>query len=125
VRDALPELLNTALTSYRLTDGSASRARRAAVHPIWQRAIDAAPKACFGLAVENLSTMKRPEFRAMMVRNVAGSIRAAIVAHDRDVTPDLVKRLVEEAVVTEILDPNRDKKTDRLLERHRWIERPA
>lgn len=125
VRDALPELLKTALTSYRLTDGSATRARRAAVHPIWQRAIDAAPKASFGVAVENLSTMKRHEFREMMVRNVAGSIRAAIVAHDRDVTPELVESLVSEAIAAERFDQKRGKKVAKLQERHRWIERPG
>jgi hypothetical protein len=125
VRDTMPELLATALTSYRLTDGSASRARRAAVHPLWQRAIDAAPKASFGVAVENLTTMKRPEFRAMMVRNVAGTIRAAIVAHDRDVTPALVEILVSEAIATERQDRNRNRKIAKLEERHRWIERPA
>jgi hypothetical protein len=95
------------------------------VHPLWQRAIDAAPKASFGVAVENLSTMKRPEFRAMMVRNVAGTIRAAIVAHDRDVTPALVESLVSEAIATERQDRNRNRKIAKLEERHRWIERPA
>lgn len=125
VRDALPELLATALNSYRLTDGSASRARRAAVHPLWWRAMKAAPRAEFGLGVVNLSTMRREEFREMMVRNVAGTIRAAIVAHDRDVIPELVESLVSEAIAAERQDRNRRRKVAKLQERHRWIERPA
>ena len=125
VREALPNLLQTALTSYRLTDGSATRARRAAVHPLWWRAIKYAPRADLGVAVVNLSTMRRDEFRALMVRNLAGSIRAAIVAHDREVTAQLVEEIVAEAITAERDDRNRRRKVERLQERHRWIERPA
>ena len=125
VRDALPELLATAFTTYRLTAGDATRARRAAVHPLWWRAMQHATRAELGAAVVNLSTMRREEFRALMVRNIAGSIRAAVVAHDRDVTAELIEELVSEAVTAERDDRNRKRKVSKLQERHRWIERPA
>jgi hypothetical protein len=125
VREAMPALLATALHSYRLTAGEATRARRANVHPLWWRAIQFAGASDIGAAVVNLSTMRRVEFRELMVRNLAGSIRAAIVAHDRDVTADLVEELVSEAVALEREDRTRDRKIGRLQERHKWIDRPA
>ena len=119
------ELIAGALSAYRLSAGDSSRARRAKVHPMWWKAYLAASAASFIPRKVNLSTMRREEFRALMVRNVAGSIRAAVVAHEGEVTAELIAALTSEAVATERDDRHRGKKTARLQERHRWIGEAA
>lgn len=121
----LRPLISTALHSYRLTDGSATRARRAPVHALWWRAIEAAGGADFGAAVVNLSTMKREEFHAMMRANAVGTARAALVALYGEIDQAALDEFVAEVAAREQFDPQRNRKISKLQERHRWIERPA
>lgn len=121
----LRPLISTALHSYRLTDGSASRARRAPVHALWWRAIEAAGGADFGAAVVNLSTMKREEFHRMMKANAVGTARAALVALHGEIDQAALDDFVADVAAAEQFDPRRKHKIAKLQERHRWIERPA
>ncbi|WP_431301814.1 hypothetical protein [Sediminicoccus sp. BL-A-41-H5] len=125
VESSLRPMISTALHAYRLTDGSASRARRANVHPLWWHAMEAAGGADFGAAVVNLSTMKRDEFHAMMRKNAIGTARAALVALHGEIDQAAMDDFMSDVAASEQFDPRRKEKISRLQERHRWIERPA
>lgn len=124
VEGNLRPLISTALHSYRLTDGSASRARRAPVHAMWWRAIEAAGGADFGAAVVNLSTMRREEFHAMMRANAIGTARAALVALHGEIDQAAMDDFMSDVAASEQFDPKRGKKIEKLRERHRWTGKP-
>lgn len=125
VTEHLRPLLATALSSYRLTDGTATRARRAAVHPLWWRVMHRAGRADMGVAEVNLSTLRREEAHRMMFKNAVGVARAGLVALHGEVTPEAVEAFAAELAKAEGRDPQRAKKVQRLKERHRWIGDPA
>jgi hypothetical protein len=121
VKAELRPLLATALSSYRLTDGAATRARRSAVHPLWWRVMERAGRADMGLAEENLCGLRREEFAAMMHKTAVGVLRSRLVALHGEVTPAALEEMAAEIVKAEAIDPNRSRKIQRLRERHRWI----
>lgn len=125
IESNLRPIISTALHAYRLTDGSASRARRAPVHPLWWRAIQAAGGADFGAAVVNLSTMKREEFHAMMRRNAIGTARSALVALRGEIDQAAMDDFMNDVAASEQFDPKRGQKIAKLQERHRWIGAPV
>lgn len=124
VSDHLPELLSTALTSYRLTDGEATRARRANVHPLWWRAMEAMGNGRFGLAVDDLCTIAPREFSEMMQRQSKGLLRSALVALHGEMNQAVADTWLADVLADEQRDPNRDRAIEKLRYRHRWKDRP-
>ena len=125
VSDQLRPMLSTALTSYRLSDGSASRARRAPVHPLWWRVMENAGRADLGLAALDICTVRPSEFAAMMGKTAVGVTRAALVALHGDLTDEAVAEFAAELVKTEARDPSRAKKVRKLKARHQFIGEPS
>lgn len=117
-----PALLATALTDRRLCLPDASRVRRASVHPLWWRAIQAAGDARDVPAVGWYSTLRPEEYRAILTRQVAGTLRALAAGDDAAAPAPMVEAAAAAAIRAEAADPERKRKLSRILERWRWMQ---
>lgn len=120
----LPELLTGALMDRRLTMPGEGRARRAPLHPLWWHAIKAVGDAPRTLMVHAFSTLAPEEFRAMMVRQVAGVVRSISVARLGDMLADDMRETTAAAIEAALTDPQVSQKIERAREFHRWTDRP-
>lgn len=123
--DMAPKLLSGALVDRRLTAGDQARTRRAAVHPLWWRAIEAVGAETEAPMVCAYSTLRPAEFRELMVRQIGGTLRSVSVAGTGDMTGEEMRRIAAAAMEHAHKDRNLRRKVEAARERHRWMDRPA
>jgi hypothetical protein len=124
LHEAAPRLLGGALVDRRLTDGPRERLRECFIHPLWFRAWEAAYCASETHTIGRLPTLRREEYRAMILRQMAGMVRNAAVAMAGDTNPAIVDDLLQDTMRTMRADQHHDNKVARAKERHRFIADP-
>lgn len=120
----LPGLVAGALIDRRLTEGDSTRVRRATVHPMWWRAWEEAGKAGETIAKGRRVTGQQNEVVRMAVRNIAGSIRSAVVARDGDFDPIGADDLIEDVKAAIADDRQHGRKVERAQQRYQFLGVP-
>jgi len=123
----LPELLTEALYRNRLTvpSGDSNRARWP-LHPLWAAALHGLPKGLDMVPLGRVVTRRRDALYERMARQVAGSVRSAVVLNlGGDWDEEEAELLMAEAIRIIRADKEHGRKVDRARERYRLVDEPA